>query len=547
MKKQNKSYVQTDELVIFAILSAILARILGKLGYASITTGLARTMIYIGLYTAWGISIRKRVIQTQVRIYLSFVVILMVFWFVIRTIKYYFVFNPIFIRYLWYLYYVPMLFIPVLAVYISLSLGQTEGFKLSKWALLFYVPTLLCLILVLSNDLHQWVFTFPSDVIWSDKNNGYASGYYIVFVWNVICALTAIILMLIKCKSLSKKKYLPIIALAISIAYGLVYASGAEWMQIIAGDVTAAQCLMFAGVFESCIRCGLIRVNTGYDVLFEAGSLGIQITDNAYSVCHRSIKSKQFSRELMREAEYRAVSLDKNTLLKSFKISGGHVLWQENITEISKLLEQLDKNKEKIIRGNKIEKKNYDIKLKLNSAQSKNRLYKLLQKYTVHQIDLICNLLDQYNLEHNQVKRNNILAKIAVIGSYVKRRGNLMFIMEGSNIIEIVELSRAIDESISNISLLGVECAVNCPSNGSIYAEDVTRIYDFFELVIENAIDSLQVVWVYVRSDPNSFIVNMEFICDKSLLTFANFADNCVFEDGVWHFTLTIVKVGNMK
>lgn len=48
----NKSYVQTVILISATILCAILARVLSKLGYAHVTLGLIRTMIYIGLYTA---------------------------------------------------------------------------------------------------------------------------------------------------------------------------------------------------------------------------------------------------------------------------------------------------------------------------------------------------------------------------------------------------------------------------------------------------------------------------------------------------------------
>lgn len=126
MGKPNQVSVRTAVLVAVAILCAILARVFGKLGYATVTLGLIRTMIYIGLYTAWGISIRKRVVQTQVRRYLTAVSILMVFWFTVRTAKYYFVVDPTVTRYLWYLYYFPMLFIPLLAVYVSISLGKPE-------------------------------------------------------------------------------------------------------------------------------------------------------------------------------------------------------------------------------------------------------------------------------------------------------------------------------------------------------------------------------------------------------------------------------------
>ena len=544
MDKPNKASVRTAVLVAAAILCAILARIFGKLGYATVTLGLIRSMIYIGLCTAWGLSIRKRVVQAQVRRYLTAVSVLMIFWFAVRTAKYYFVIDPAVTRYLWYLYYLPMLFIPLLAVYVSISLGKPEGFRLPEWSLLFYLPTLMCLLLVLTNDLHQWVFTFPEGAVWSDSEYDYAAGYYIVFVWNVVCALTAFALMTLMSRKSTREKYLPVIVLSASITYALIYASGVEWMQLIAGDLTAAQCLMFTGIFESCIRCGLIRVNTGYGTLFEAGTLGAQITDNDYTVRYTSANAQPIAQELMRAAENGAVSPDKNTLLKSHRISGGHVLWQEDIAEITALLEQLEENKEKIAQGNAIERENYEVRLKINSAREKNRLYGLLQQQTARQIALIGKLLARYDAESDEAIRRRLLARIAVVGAYIKRRGNLMFIMEGSETVDIRELSRALDESFANMKLLGADCAVDCPTEGTLLCRDAARVYDFFEAVTEEAMQSLETVWLKVRELADCFVFNFEFVCGESLAAFGKVADRCVFEDGAWCFTLRIGKAG---
>lgn len=102
MAKPNKSTLQAGVLIAAVIVCAILARVFGNLGYAPAILGLIRTMLYIGLYMAWGVSVRKRVVQAQVRKCLTAVSVLTVFWFVVRSMKYYFVFDPGMTRYLWY-------------------------------------------------------------------------------------------------------------------------------------------------------------------------------------------------------------------------------------------------------------------------------------------------------------------------------------------------------------------------------------------------------------------------------------------------------------
>lgn len=104
---------------------------------------------------------------------------------------------------------------------------------------------------------------------------------------------------------------MPIIGICISIIYAIIYASGAEWMQVIGGDITAALCLMFMCIFESCLHCGLIQTNTGYEQLFEVCTMGAQITDQDYHVIYTSANAMKLSEMVMREAEKEEVRIDK--------------------------------------------------------------------------------------------------------------------------------------------------------------------------------------------------------------------------------------------
>lgn len=60
-----------------------------------------------------------------------------------------------------------MLFIPLFSLFVAISLGKPENARLSKTALLLLsIPTVLCLLLVLTNDLHQLVFSFPEGEVY---------------------------------------------------------------------------------------------------------------------------------------------------------------------------------------------------------------------------------------------------------------------------------------------------------------------------------------------------------------------------------------------
>lgn len=135
MTKLQKRSLNTAIIVVSLIVCAVIFRVLGNSDICPVTCGLLRTFIYIGLYIGWGISVSKRIIHTQVRRHLVAVAFLNVFWFVIRSMKYYFVSDPGESRQLWYWYYLPMLFIPLIAVFVSMSLGKPENYRLPKWTI----------------------------------------------------------------------------------------------------------------------------------------------------------------------------------------------------------------------------------------------------------------------------------------------------------------------------------------------------------------------------------------------------------------------------
>ncbi len=532
--------------VIFAglVIAALLCRIVGKVSPRYLFWGILRTLIYIGLYIGWGISIHKRVVQKAAKNTLIFISGLMIFWFIVRSIKYFFAMDVNVERYLWYSYYLPMLFIPQAAVQTAVLLGQPEEYILPKWLKFLYVPTTLCFLLVLSNDFHQCVFSFAAGEVWTDKGYRYAWGYYTVLLWEVVCAVVAFALMVYKCRLSQRKKYLPVIGIGISILYAIIYASGAEWMQVIGGDITAALCLMFVCIFESCIYCGLIQTNTGYEELFEVCTMGAQITDRNYRVWYTSANAMELSEAVMREAEKGDVVVDKKTLIQNRPIQGGHILWQEDIEYIIMLLERMEENRKTIEESNCLEQENYQTKAKINMLREKNRLYDKLQTQTAGQIGLLNELLSRYEVEEDLVKSRRLLAKISVIGTYIKRYGNLIFIGERAEISDVAELGACLEESFSSLKLMGIECALTAPAGERIYVQDAVRIYSFFESIVEACVDSIQFMWVKIRPCGEELIVCMEVESEANLSSFFDKAEKGECEDGVWKFTFTVKKAG---
>lgn len=84
-------------------------------------------------------------------------------------------------------------------------------------------PTTLLLLLVLTNDAHQFAFSLPDGVVWSGNAYHYQIGYWCILVWILLCALSALMVMLAKRRAPQERHLLPFAPVALSALYVLLY------------------------------------------------------------------------------------------------------------------------------------------------------------------------------------------------------------------------------------------------------------------------------------------------------------------------------------
>lgn len=536
-----------SRIVILLLVIAILARPLGLAGFFPSVMGLIRSSIYIFLMIAWGFSVRTRVIQVHVRKYLTAVSALAVLWMLLRTMKFFFIPIQSMARPIWYLYYLPMLFIPLLAVYVALSLGQSENYRLPKKVWTLFLFTALLLILVLTNDFHQMVFTFPAKGPWTDYNNGYAIGYILILVWECVLGVAAFLIMAKRCRIRLRLRVVPLTFIGLAIGYSILYYAGVGWLRVIAGDFTVVQCGLFMLSFESCIRCGLIQTNTGYDELFEACTFGVQITDADYRIHFTSRQAPQLSPEMMRKAEKIPCFPDRNTQVKSAPIPGGHVLWKEDIRELVAAIEDLEDAGKELSERNRIARENYKTEQRILSLREKNRLMDLFQQETASQIELLNQLRLQYENENDQTRRRLIMAKLAMVGTYIKRCGNLLFINESSDTTDMAEFGRCMKESFSCLELIGITCGMDLPEDETLNSRDAICTYRIFETVLETAVEHLQSVWLKGRKTETHLLLRLEVCSRADLSKLSDIADDYSCEENVSSFTMRFEKGGGCE
>ena len=134
--RKEKSYSFPAILAAVAILLAYLCRITTKFGFELslqeeliLPLTLLRSMIYLCLFMAWGISLKMRIQQKQVQKYMIGAAVLIVFWIFVRSLRFMIFTVPPAPRYLWYMYYLPLLALPTSALMVALSIGKSDDYR----------------------------------------------------------------------------------------------------------------------------------------------------------------------------------------------------------------------------------------------------------------------------------------------------------------------------------------------------------------------------------------------------------------------------------
>ena len=500
MSRETQKSILTVLIVLPLIAFAASLQYLTKIGALPQNALLLRGAIHICLLTAWGVSIRTHIIQTQVRRYLLAIIVMMALWLLLKIIKHSIDSMDI-KRWLWYWYYFPVLFIPVVALFVSMSLCKVENYRLPLWTKLLYAPSALLFLLVLTNDLHQGVFSFPSGVM-TDIDYRYEAGYYIALMWVMLCTFVSFVIMLKKCRIPKSKTVLllPLIPLGLSLIYGIAYIRSVRFVLLLAGDMTVIHCLLIFAAFEGCIRCGLIQSNMSYDALFEATMLPVQIANADFSLCHISAAMREpIPQDTLRQIGADTVELDDDTLLKRHPLRSGWVFWEEDISELNRLHEALELTHDELRdMGSVLTAENAQREKYLRLSEE-NRLYDMMEVQTSRQIAMLRDRLTAIRGTEDEDIARRLLAQAIVIGTYIKRRNNLIFVGAQRGAISMRELQLCFNESVESLTLYGVECRALIDGEILLAMEQAAQIYDLFEAVVEMGLESLESLLISVE------------------------------------------------
>ena len=522
MKYSKKKTLSYGVILISVLLAYICRLVKSENVFMRNLADQCRNCIYQGMYCAWVIYLEKHVVHKKMRRCLTGIGCLMVFWFFIRTVKFHIFYEPLGEHICWYLYYVPMILIPVLGLSAALFFVEKDEEKTVRKIIMLLIVAAVLIVSVFTNDLHQLVFRFSKQPPFSDMDYSYGILFMVIQAWMLLCLTGMEIILIRKSRIPGKKQFwMPVIPGILLLGWNIGNIFRLPFIKVIAGDMTAVCCLLMAAIYQGCILCGLIQTNSRYFELFQtSGGLDAEITDYSFQRYYHSGNFPELTPELRAIIIDRSFVQEEGIRINHIPIRGGHLFWSEDISVLLDQYQDIREQQEELTTRNRLLQKTYQKEAERRKAEEQNRLLNMIQNQTAGQLELLSQLMDELERTESREQYDWILGKIVVVGTYLKRRKNLVLTQYTSdrNLLTMEDLRQSLAESCDSLKLCRIRAAYYVEKgNVQLNAEDILKCYDTFEWLVERLSDVMQSVFYRVSQIDDALRISVHIVSETDL------------------------------
>ena len=451
------------------------------------------TLLFAIFFTMWTIRLYYKLYDNKTRRYILFIGILIVFWMLIRIIRGVTIDINI-ERICWYLYYLPLIFIPTLFYVCSNSLLS----KMNKTRKIFiYLISSILLILVLTNDFHELVFKFNNGIYFHNDYNHYV-GYYLIFIWIFYLFGGGMIKLAINRLKIKKdlKVFLPLIVLLLGLIYTYLYILDVPYIR--ETNMSIVNTVLICLGIELAFYLDLIPNNKKYIQKFFNSNLDMAIISldgkTKYTTCSFKV-IPNFILDDIKNNKVKQIYQKKNIVYDIKENKDSYVILRKDLTNIFKLKEEMLKQQKELL------KQQESMKLE---EKTKRELYEIkIRKDTINRVE---KKLEEKRLEakkilmKDDIKRQD-LEKVKRIIIYSKKKSMLIISEMNNEIYNEESIKILLNELIVGMSSLNIEGLVVVKNKMNIKGRIMSYLYDIVYELIENSKNNA--VMIYVFSDNN--------------------------------------------
>ena len=419
---------------------------------------------------------------------------------------------------LWYLIYVPMLYIPACFL-LGVAHYEVPQFQRLPWPwALVHLVSCGFIGLVLTNDFHRLVFDF------TDSRNAayvhsYELGYFLLMGWSFSMYIAAILLIRRRANldGVKGSRMYLILILLLLFVYNVWYVSGMPIFPRFIEIFTLQDFMLLATILplEIAIRRGHVRSNYNYNEVIEASTISLTIEDNAGNLFFHTNKSFPITDYDRQRARAGSHYIDSNHLLHSQRIDGGRAFWVEDMSPINALTASLRELQEDLEQQNDIIQAENDMIARSAKADEQNRLYSMLMRMADPQLQKLSDILSHMNADDEDFREK--LAKACIYKVYVKRFSNLCLLSQESSEMDLFELRSALMESSEYLQLNNINTAIQVNGSGTFPSGLLVQLYSFFQQMVEGLLPGLLVVSTNVSGKGDNITADYIFTVDEDM------------------------------
>lgn len=437
--------------------------------------------LFLAIFTIWMSFLYIRVFDKKVKKYIFSIGVLLVFWMTTKIVK--IKTTGTLESIMWYLYYIPMIFIPTLYYGCSEYLAKTKG---NKRIIFSVIMSALLSLLVVTNNFHNLVFKISEEGI--DKYT-YKFGYYVIYAWIILLLVVAIKNLF---KSNKEKRHRNIMVISMIIFAGIIYTIcyNNDLLPYKIRNMPVVVGVLYGIGLELFFDFDLIPNNFRYRKFFVKSNLPLAIVSEDGEKVIKTNYLLQSENSIINDIKLQIVSNTyetKNAISRVKKTYGGYALEEKDLTKVNELKRKIQKvNKELVQQENTLKKQKeiktqmYELELKgdvINAvdtaiAKKREKISTILSETKditeekIHLIKLLisyckrmsCLVISNYNDEtYDSERLKLILSELFIDANFFNINGTIQtntFVINSNEAIDLYEIIFEVLLNLGNICFI---------------------------------------------------------------------------------------------
>ena len=477
-----------------------------------------RTYILFGCYVLllglWAYSICRRVTQRSMRAFLIAEDVCKFIGLAIQFVQDTYLSNNIYLlRVTGLLVATTLLPLMTLGVFASLCIGRENSYRISKKWYLLLIPSVMATPLLLTDNLHHFfTYIIPEE---PQPNLTYHPnvGFYLLAALILGMAVVRVILIYRRNGIMNDRPLLrrivPFMEMILLLVFYLPYII--NWLQVDAPIAPPEVIEQYSKIYyieaitwEIYIFLGLVPVNMDYREIFEKSTLGLQIRGTNGDVIS-SQNAAELDEVIIEELEKKGTAEVPEKELRSFSIDEAKVVWTKDVSQLRDTIEALSKSAEELAQEGALLSEEIKTRNEAASLQAQNEIYDVLTREVQVQLQMIKRICARRGRPETGKED---LRKLAVLGTYVKRRCNLRLIERESGRIDPADLKLSLKDLLGAIALSGTATSLNWETEHVFSPRFSIAVFDMIEAVMERSLFKAETLKVSAEKDTVTLAVS---------------------------------------